>query len=417
MTEPGILHVDMDAFYASVEVLHDPTLAGKPVIVGGSGDRGVVASCSYEARAFGISSAMPSAQARRLCPSAVFVHGDYDSYGEYSRRLHEIFVSFTPLVEGIALDEAFLDVSGAERLFGPGRRVAEIIRERVRDELSLSCSVGVAMSKMLAKLASKAAKPSASVAGAVPGPGVVVVEPGAELGFLHPLPVTALWGVGPATHERLRRFGVTTVGDLAAVPVQTLIRALGQSLGRHLHDLSWARDPRAVEPVRGVKSVGHEETYAIDLIDGDDLRREIVRMADAVAGRLRKSGLAGRTVNLKVRFHDFSTITRSQTLPAVVDTAPDIGRTAAALLSHIDATPGVRLLGVSVSNLSTGASRQLSLDDLDVTGWADASKAIDDIRDRFGDAAVGPAALVRDGELRVKRQGDQQWGPRGKPDR
>jgi DNA polymerase-4 len=416
-TEPTVLHVDMDAFYASVEMLRDPTLRGKPVIVGGSGDRGVVASCSYEARAFGIHSAMPSVRARRLCPHAIFLHGDFDAYAEYSKRLHAVLHAFTPLVEGISLDEAFLDVAGARRLFGPAEEIAHAIRRRVREDLELGCSVGVGVTKLIAKLASKAAKPRASLRGPVEGPGVVVVAPGTEPDFLHPLPVDALWGVGPATEARLRRFGVATVGDLAALPVETLVAALGPALGRHLHEMSHARDPRPVEPVRETKSVGHEETYAVDLVDSEDLHREVVRMADSVAARLRRARLAGRTVTLKVRFHDFSTITRSHTLPGVVDTAPDIARAAVDLVAQVDPTPGVRLLGVSVTNLVAGAARQLSLEDLDAPAWDEASKAVDDIRRRFGDEAVGPAALVDERGLRLKRRGEQQWGPRGRADR
>jgi DNA polymerase-4 len=417
---PTILHVDMDAFYASVELLVDPSLTGKPVIVGGSGNRGVVASCSYEARAYGIHSAMPSARARRLCPHAVFVSGHYDLYSEYSRRIHEIFEATTPLVEGISLDEAFLDVTGSQRLLGDGPAIAAIIRERITRELSLAASVGVAPSKFLAKLASKAAKPTASIQGAVPGPGVVVVEPGQELTFLHPLPVQALWGVGPATYRRLERFGVRTVGELAALPVETLVGALGQALGKHLHELSWARDHRAVEPERAVKSVGHEETYAHDLHDVEALQGEAVRLADAVASRLRRAGVVGRTVTIKVRFHDFATITRSHTLPDAVDTGPAIARAARTLLESVDPSAGVRLFGVSVSNLDASGPRQLSLDDgADGAGgeWDRASSAVDEVRRRFGDQAVGPAALVgRDG-LRVKRQGDTQWGPSGRTDR
>jgi DNA polymerase-4 len=402
----------MDAFYAAVEVLHDPSLRGKPVIVGGAGDRGVVASCSYEARAYGIHSAMPSTRARRLCPHAIFLSGRYEAYAEFSHRLHDVLLSFTPLVEGIALDEAFLDVAGAHRLFGGGEDIAWQIRNRIADELELQASVGVATTKLIAKLASEAAKPTASLKGPVPGLGVCVVEPGRELEFLHPLPLRALWGVGPATEDRLRRFGATTVGDLAHVPRESLITALGTALGAHLHELSWGRDPRPVEPDREVKSVSHEETYATDHVDHEPLRIEAVRMADAVAGRLRTAGLAGRTVSIKVRYHDFSTITRSHTFPAPVDGGRTIARAAVALLDQIDVSAGVRLFGVGVSNLSTDGARQLSLDDVeDEAQWAEATEVVDAIRRRFGERAVGPASLAGEHELRVKRRGDTQWGP------
>jgi DNA polymerase-4 len=409
--EPTILHVDMNAFYAAVEVLEDPSLAGKPVIVGGTGDRGVVAACSYEARMFGIRSAMPSKRARRLCPHAVFIPGHFDLYGDYSRRIHEVFKAFTPLVEGIALDEAFLDVAGARRLFGPAASIAHAIRDRIRDDLGLSCSVGAATTKFIAKLASEAAKPTASMKGIEAGLGVKVVEPGEELAFLHPLPVQALWGVGPATFDRLSRFGVQTVGDLAELPEATLTTALGAATGSHLHALAWARDNRRVEPDRATKSVSHEETYAHDHHELEPLRVETVRMADSVASRLRAHHLAGRTINLKVRFHDFRTITRSRTLPIAVDRGTVIARVAGELLETIDPTSGVRLLGVGVSNLTEDAGQQLTLDDVDPAGWTDADRAVDEVRRRFGDRAVGPAALVgRDG-LRLRRRGDQQWGP------
>ncbi|HET7489076.1 MAG TPA: DNA polymerase IV [Acidimicrobiales bacterium] len=412
--EPTILHVDMDAFYASVEVLLDPSLAGRPVIVGGEGDRGVVASCSYEARAFGVRSAMPSVQARRLCPEAVFVHGDLARYGAWSERIHAVFHAFTPLVEGISLDEAFLDVAGARRLFGPAERIADEIRRRVREETGLGCSVGVARSKLLAKLASRHAKPRASRAGVEPGPGVVVVPPAGELAWLHPLPVTELWGVGPATAERLHSRGVRTVGDLAAVPTASLVAWLGPANGRHLHDLAWARDPRPVEPDRPVKSVSQEETFAADVVDPAVLHREVVRQADAVAARLRAAGLTGRTVTVKVRFNDFATITRSRTLPAAVDTGPEVAAVAAELLEGVDVGPGVRLLGLGVANLAAGGARQLTLDG-DASAWGRASEAVDGVRARFGAAAVGPAALLGDGEA-PRRPGDHQWGPRVTPE-
>ena len=402
----------MDSFYASVEMLLDPTLAGRPVIVGGDGPRGVVASCNYEARAYGIHSAMPSMHAKRLCPHAVFVHGRFDTYSDYSRRFHEIFRSYTPLVEGISLDEAFLDVTGALHLFGSGRDIAVQIRDRVRDELSLLCAVGVAPNKLLAKLASKAAKPTPSRKGTIPGKGVVVVAPGEEVAFLHPLPVRALWGVGPATQDRLARFGIQTIGDLAALPLETLVGALGNASGRHLHDLAWGRDDRDVVPHQEAKSIGHEETYARDIHERPPAEREVVRMADAVASRLRKAGVAGRTVTLKVRFHDFRTITRSHTLPAPTATAGLIAATAKDLLAAVDPAPGIRLLGVTVSNLGKPVAEQLTLDDLAKPAAADrAAEAVEEIRRRFGEASVGPAALVEEQGLRVKRQGDTQWGP------
>lgn len=403
---PSILHVDMDAFYASVEVLCDPSLAGRPVVVGGTGDRGVVASCTYEARAFGVRSAMPSAQARRLCPHAVFLPGRYDLYAAYSRRVFGIFRSFTPLVEGISLDEAFLDVAGARRLFGEPPEIARAIRERVREEVGLSCSVGAAAVKFVAKLASEAAKPKPSPRGPVPGPGIVVVPPGRERAFLDPLPVRALWGVGPATLAKLERLGLRTVGDLAALPLATLVAAVGEAHGRHLHDLAHGRDDRPVVPEAPAKSVGHEETFAADHRDRAALAVEATRLAEAVAGRLRERGLAGRTVTLKVRFGDFRTITRSRTLPVPVDTGAAVARVARELLGGIDPAPGVRLLGVSVSNLVTGAPRPLPFGGDDA--WAEVSDAIDRVRARFGAEAVRPASLAG---RAPKQRGDQQWGP------
>jgi DNA polymerase-4 len=406
-----ILHVDMDAFFVSVELLRRPELRGQPVVVGGTGNRGVVAAASYEARSFGVFSAMPTARARRLCPHAVFLQGDHRLYGEVSERVMTVFRSFTPLVEPISLDEAFLDVTGARRRAGDGPTIARDIRTRVYEEEQLTCAVGVAASKLVAKMASAAAKPRITPSGPKPGLGVLVVAPGEEAGFMHPLPARRLWGVGPKTFERLARMGVNTIGDIAALPVHTLVHAVGDAHGRHLHAVANGIDDRPVEPDQPVKSVGHEETFPQDVYDAERLGREIVRMADAVASRLRAGGLAGRTVVLKLRFGDFRTITRSVTLASMVDDAPAIARAAGDLLAAVDPAPGVRLLGVSVSGLGGSPARQLSFDDIGARSWGDASGAIDEIRARFGEAAIGPAAAMgRDG-LRIKRRGDDPWGP------
>ena len=416
-TSTPILHVDMDAFFASVEIRDDPSLAGLPVVVGGRGDRGVVAAASYEARVYGIRSAMPSTRARRLCPSAVWLPGRYDRYSEVSRQLHELFSEVTPLVEGIALDEAFLDVSGALRLLGDPVTIAGSLRARIMSTLGLRASVGVARVKLLAKLASEAAKPRVLASGQVEeGPGVVRIDPDRELEFLHPLPVRALWGVGPATQKRLDRYGVTTIGGLAALPLETLVGALGPSLGRHLHELSWARDPRSVVPEQAAKSIGHEETYGRDLAGAVELHREVIRLSDAVATRLRRSGVAARTVTRKVRLPAFRTITRSRTLPDPTDVGHEVARIAAALLDGVETSGGVRLLGVSCSHLAPPPARQLELLDEDGAAPTDphrlAADAMEGIRRRFGDGAVGPAALATQRGLEVKRKGDTQWGPR-----
>ncbi|HSP05117.1 MAG TPA: DNA polymerase IV [Acidimicrobiales bacterium] len=415
-----ILHVDMDAFYASVEQLRRPELRGKPVVVGGSGRRGVVAAASYEARAFGVRSAMPSMRARTLCPHAVFVDGDHAHYAEVSSRVMAIFASMTPLVEPLSLDEAFLDVTGALRLHGDGPTIAAEIRARVLAEEGLTCSVGVATSKFIAKLATEEAKPSASVRGPVPGTGVAVVRPGDERVFLRPLPVGALWGVGPRTLEKLHALGVRTVGQLERLPLDQLVRSLGDAHGRHLHDLAHAVDPRPVVPDQRPKSISHEETFAEDIDDPRALRTELVRMADAVARRARHQDVSGRTVAIKVRFGDFTTISRSITLAQAVDTGPAIARAATQLLDQVDIAPGVRLFGVGLANLADDAPHQLSLDDLtraaeapaaDGAAWTAVTEAVDAVRARFGDDALLPAALAERGSLRAKRPGEQQWGP------
>lgn len=414
---PSILHVDMDAFFVAVEVRRDPSLAGRPVVVGGSGPRGVVAAASYEARRFGVHSAMPSTRARRLCPQAVFLPGDHRRYQEVSRRVMEVLGSFTPLVEPLSLDEAFLDVAGARRLHGPAPEIAAAIRRRILDEEGLTCSVGAASTKFLAKLASEAAKPTATLDGVRPGPGVVVVPIGDELAFLHPLPVRALWGVGPKTQARLDRLGVTTVGDLAALPEPALVAAVGRAAGRHLHALSNGIDDRPVVADQVAKSVGHEETFAHDLHDRAALGRELTRLADGVGRRLRAEGNTGRTVVLKLRYGDFHTITRSVTLAAPTDSSHTLAVAARGLLDGEDVAAGVRLLGVSVTGLvAGGAHHQLGFDDLAGTGaaaWSDVDGAADAIRERFGPDAIAPAAALGGRGVRSKQRGDQQWGPDG----
>lgn len=425
--EASILHVDMDAFFVSVELLRHPELRGRPVVVGGDGARGVIAAASYEARAYGVHSAMASLRARRLCPDAVFLRGDHAHYSEVSRRVMALFASVTPLVEPLSLDEAFLDVGGARRLLGTPAQIAVVIRERVADEEGLACSVGLSVVKFLAKLASQDAKPRASRRGTQAGRGVLEITPGTELAYLHPLPVERLWGVGPVTLARLQRLGVTTVGDLAALPVDAVVTALGKASGTHLHDLAHAVDPRRVEPDQGTKSIGHEETFRHDHHRHDTLGVELLRMAEAVGTRLRSAGLTGRTITIKVRFGDFRTITRSTTVSGGLDSSRELARVARMLLEGVDPAAGVRLLGVSVSQLDGDRPRQLSLDDLieDPSGqegatspadWERAESAMDAIRARFGAASVGPAALADSDGLRIAQRGAQQWGPDAAPD-
>lgn len=389
-----ILHVDLDAFYASVEQLDDPELQGRPVIVGGLGPRGVVAASSYEARRFGVHSAMPMGRARRACPDGVFLAPRFDRYTEASHDVMGIFRSYTPLVEPLSLDEAFLEVGGAFRLHGPAPSIAEAIRARVKSETGLTASVGVATTKFLAKIASDVSKPD----------GLLVVKPGTELEFLHPLPVERLWGVGPATRRRLDRFGVRTIGDLAALPEDTITGAVGVAHGHHLRALAWNRDEREVEPERQVKSIGHEETFPRDVHDRSILEREVLRFADRVASRLRKAGLAGRTVQLKIRYSDFRTITRSRTLAEPTDLAADLARTGGVLLAAVEIGDGVRLLGLSMQQLDAASAVQGALGLGDEASPADTEAAhrqrgdfersIDEVRARYGDDAVVPARLM-----------------------
>jgi DNA polymerase-4 len=378
-----ILHVDLDAFYASVEALKDPTLAGRPVIVGGTGARGVVASASYEARAFGVRSAMPAVRARRLCPDAVFLPSDFEAYRAHSNRFREVLLSFTPVVEPISLDEAFLDVGGATALFGPPVRIAATIRSRVAAEVGVTCSVGVAPTKFVAKLASDDCKPDGMRH--VPAEGV--------LPFLEPLPVGRLWGVGEKTGELLGRLAIRTIGDLARTPVPVLERILGEQSARHLSALSHGVDDRHVVAYEAPKSVSHEETFERDLDDEAEILRELLGLSGRVAARLRADGYRARTIVLKARLATFTTLTRSRTLPDPTDVGADLYRTVTELYR---ALPGarrrIRLLGVQASGLVPAGSEQLAM--LRGERWGDVERAVDRIERRFGRGATTPASLL-----------------------
>ena len=386
-----ILHVDMDAFFASVEIRRQPELRGRPVVVGGIGPRGVVSSASYEARRYGVRSAMPAMRARALCPHAVFLPPDFAAYTAASRAVMAIFRDVTPLVEPLSLDEAFLDVTGARRLLGRPAAIARAIRTRIAQEQRLSCSVGVAQTKFVAKLGSTLAKPA----------GTVVVPVGEVLGFLHPLPVDALWGVGERAAESLRRLGLLTVGDLARAPVGMLRKALGDASATHLHELAWGRDPRRVVAEQVEKSVGAEMTFDTDVADPVLLRRSLLALADKVAVRLRGAGHAGRTVVIKVRLADFRTVNRSRTLPSSTDVAREIFETAWSLFEALRATEHIRLIGVRVEGLSAAgsASRQPTLGEPE-HGWREAEAATDAVAARFGRSIVGPASLLGRSDLR-----------------
>ena len=382
-----VLHVDMDAFYASVSLLTRPELRGQPVIVGGGGTRGVVLSATYEARRSGVHSAMPMMRARRMCPQAVVVAPDFDAYSRASSGVMEVFRSVTPLVEPISLDEAFLDVRGAARRLGGPRQIGEWIRATIADEQGITCSVGVASSKFVAKLASARCKPD----------GLLVVPPDDVVAFLHPLPVGALWGVGEKTEEVLHRLGLHTVGDLAHTPVPTLTRALGPAAGAHLAALAWGRDERVVVPHEPDKSIGAENTFSTDVDDPAVIARELLRLSEKTAARLRASGQVGRTVSIKVRFADFTTITRARTLPEATDVGRVVYDTAVGLYDALGLQRArVRLVGVRVEGILEASEQvhQLQLGERE-HGWRDAEQAVDRAARRFGAGAVRPATLVK----------------------
>jgi len=384
----SILHVDMDAFYASASLLSRPELKGTPVIIAGGGNRGVVLSATYEARAFGVAAAMPLARARRLCPQATVVAPDFARYERISRAVMAVFASVTPLVEPLSLDEAFLDVSGARRRLGTPLQIAQQIRDTIADEQGITCSAGVASTKFIAKLASGLAKPD----------GLLVVPEAEVVSFLHQLPVGALWGVGERTEEALRRLGLHTVADIAHTPLDTLRRALGDNAGPALHALSWGLDTRLVVPTHRERSIGADETFSFDVDDPAYIHRQLLKLSDRTAARVRAAGLVGRTISIKVRFSDFTTITRSKTLRDPTDVSRDIYASARALFDGLGLQRArLRLVGVRMEGLmdSDHAPIQGLLDE-PVHGWRDADRAVDRASARFGAGSVRPASLVED---------------------
>ena len=381
-----ILHVDMDAFYASVEQRDHPELLGKPVIVGGVQGRGVVSAASYEARKFGVRSAMPMVTARRLCPAGIFLPVRMQHYAEISQQIRDIFLSFTPLVEPLSLDEAFLDVHGSERLFGSVPEIARKIKDRIKSETCLTASVGIAPNKFLAKLASDFGKPD----------GFVILEEEYVTAFLAPLPVSRLWGVGPKGEKRLHALGLRTIGELAALPEATLVGHLGE-MGRHLWRLANGIDNRTVTPDRDAKSISTETTFETDINDRDVLRRWLLDLVDHLAARIRQSGLLLRTVDLKLRSAEFRTRTKAMTLPEATDITDVIWRAATELLSR-SLTPDmlpVRLLGVGASNLTKQEGTQQDLFATNARRRASSlDRIVDAIRDQFGSGAIRRGSLV-----------------------
>ena len=413
-----ILHVDMDAFFASVEVLDNPSLMGKPVIVGGTGDRGVVAACTYAARAFGVHSAMPIVRARQLCREAIVLPGRFDRYQEISAQVHEVFKEVTDLIEPIGLDEAFLDVAPARRRLGDAVFIANLLRARIREVTQLEACVGVGQSKMMAKLASKRAKPRATKAGVTPGQGVFVVLPQAEEAFLRPLPIRALWGVGPATADRLERVGLATVGQVADLDLSVLQALVGTAAGEQLFAMSHGVDRERVVGGRAMKAMSQEQTFATDLQDKEALRAVIANQAERLASSLRSKDLRGRTVTLKVRYADFHQVTRSATQTHGVSTGKAISTVADGLLNDLPLLGGVRLIGVSVSGLIDAGPEQMALfseqtqpQDVEAS-WQVVDETVDAIRAKFGNNAVGLARNLKPKGLDdVTKQRNERFGP------
>jgi DNA polymerase-4 len=381
-----ILHVDLDAFFAAVEQRDRPELRGLPVVVGigGANDRGVVSAASYEARRFGVHSAMPIRIAKRLCPDCRFVPVDGAKYQAVSRQVMAILRRYTPMVEPVSIDEAFLDVTGSRALFGDGRSIAVAIKEAIRTELELTASVGVATTKLVAKIASDLRKPD----------GMVVVEPGQEAAFLAPLPIARLWGVGPSTAASLRDFGVATIGDLAALDRSALVRRFGRH-GASLVDRAVGRDPDPVAGLDAAKSIGHEHTFDEDTSDADVLERTLLAMAEGVSGRLRHAGVKATTVTVKVRDSSFATVTRQRTLAEPTDMTDPIWRAAVELARPEMRGKRIRLVGVTASGL--GDRDQLGMFEALDERRRKVVRAADELRDRFGTRAVTRARLLRTG--------------------
>ncbi len=380
-----VLHVDMDAFYASATLLSHPDLVGTPVIVGG-GNRGVVLSATYEARRFGVTSAMPMARARRLCPQATVLPPDHALYSAISAAVMETFRSVTPVIEPLSLDEAFLDVSGAMRLLGSPAVIGQHVRDTVHDEQGITCSVGVAPTKFVAKLASGLAKPD----------GMVVVPRDEVVPFVQQLPVGALWGVGERTEEALVRLGLRTVADIAHTPLATLVRGLGDATGHHLHELAWGRDPRPVEREQREKSIGSDQTFDYDIDDAAEIHRRLLALSERTAARMRAAGMTGRTVTLRVRFSDFTTITRSRTLREPTDSGRAIHEAAVGLFDALGLQRArIRLVGVRLEKLVEAAQAPIQgvIGERE-HGWRDADRAVDRARSRFGSGSVRPASLI-----------------------
>ncbi|HEU4403416.1 MAG TPA: DNA polymerase IV [Candidatus Polarisedimenticolia bacterium] len=383
-----ILHLDMDAFYAAVETRENPALAAKPLIIGHRGRRGVVSTCSYEARAFGVRSAMPSLSAERLCPQAVWLPVRMDLYVEVSREIRSILADETPVIEPVSIDEAFLDLTGVAPDLEGGRRVAVRLKERIRAGPRLSASVGVAPNKFLAKIASDLEKPD----------GLVLLPIAAVPDRLWPLPVARLWGVGPRTAPRLQAAGLRTIGDLLRAPDGILVPLVGEAGAAHLRALARGEDDRPVESHREAKSVSEERTYGVDLIDPEAIDRALLARSEGVARELRRDGLVGRTVQIKVRTGDFTTWTRSLTLPSPTDLAEVIVRAARALFRERIrlGRKGVRLLGVGLSGLESAGSGQGGLfPDAAEERARRVARAADSLRERHGEGALTRARLLR----------------------